>query len=79
MIGLLWLIPALPFAGALLLILFGSRLSRRTAAAVGMGEVEEASTEAVAVSMGVVLEEVAFVVVVSMAVVASEERGSASD
>ena len=34
--SLLWLIPALPFASALILILFGSRLSHRAAAAVGV-------------------------------------------
>jgi NADH-quinone oxidoreductase subunit L len=33
---LLWLIPALPLAGAALLILFGSRLSRKAAAMVGV-------------------------------------------
>jgi len=36
---LLWLIPVLPFAGALLLALVGSRLSRRAATAVGVGSV----------------------------------------
>jgi NADH-quinone oxidoreductase subunit L len=35
----LWLIPALPFASALLLMLFGSRISRRTAAAMGVGSI----------------------------------------
>lgn len=35
----LWLIPALPFAGALLLILFGSRLSRALVAIIGVGSV----------------------------------------
>ena len=39
MISWLWLIPALPFASALLLILFGSRLSRRAVAAVGVGSI----------------------------------------
>ncbi|WP_242917669.1 NADH-quinone oxidoreductase subunit L [Pontibacter liquoris] len=37
--NLLWLIPALPFAGALLLVLFGSRLSRPLVAAIGVGSV----------------------------------------
>ena len=39
MISLLWLIPALPFASALVLMLFGSRFSRRAAAAVGVGSI----------------------------------------
>ena len=39
MISLLWLIPALPFASALVLVLFGSRFSRRAAAAVGVGSI----------------------------------------
>ena len=39
MISLLWLIPALPLASALVLALFGSRLSRRAAAAVGVGSI----------------------------------------
>src|SRR3712207_7899134 len=36
---LLWLIPALPFAGSLLLILFGTRMSRMAASIVGAGSV----------------------------------------
>ncbi len=39
MIGLLWLIPALPFASAILLMLFGSRLSRGKIATVGAGSI----------------------------------------
>ncbi len=39
MISLLWLIPALPFASALVLALFGSRLSRRGVATVGAGSI----------------------------------------
>src|SRR4029077_20610775 len=39
MISLLWLIPALPFASALVLVLFGSRFSRRATAAVGVGSI----------------------------------------
>ena len=39
MISWMWLIPALPFASALLLVLFGSRFSRRAAAAVGVGSI----------------------------------------
>ncbi len=38
MISLLWLIPALPFASALVLALFGSR-SRRATAAIGVGSI----------------------------------------
>jgi NADH-quinone oxidoreductase subunit L len=36
---LVWLIPAIPFASALLLALLGPRLSRRTVAAVGVGSI----------------------------------------
>ena len=39
MINWLWLIPALPFVSATLLILFGSSLPRRIAAAVGLGSI----------------------------------------
>ncbi len=39
MLSWLWLIPALPFASATLLVLFGSRLSRRMAAAMGVGSI----------------------------------------
>ncbi|HSE90873.1 MAG TPA: NADH-quinone oxidoreductase subunit L, partial [Candidatus Binatia bacterium] len=39
MISLLWLIAALPFASALVLALFGSRLSRGAVAAVGVGSI----------------------------------------
>jgi len=38
-ITLLWLIPALPFASALVLILFGPRFARRVVAAVGAGSI----------------------------------------
>jgi NADH-quinone oxidoreductase subunit L len=38
-ISLLWLIPALPSASALVLVLIGSRLSRKAAAAVGVGSI----------------------------------------
>jgi NADH-quinone oxidoreductase subunit L len=38
-ISLLWLIPALPFASALMLVLMGSRSSRRMAAAAGVGSI----------------------------------------
>lgn len=39
MIRLLWLIPALPFASALILVLIGSRLSKRWAVALGVGSI----------------------------------------
>ena len=39
MISLSWLIPALPFASAVLLVLFGSRFSRKAVAAVGVGSI----------------------------------------
>jgi NADH-quinone oxidoreductase subunit L len=39
MISLLWLIPALPLASALVLVLFGSRFSRRATAVVGVGSI----------------------------------------
>jgi NADH-quinone oxidoreductase subunit L len=39
MISLLWLIPALPLASALVLVLFGSRFSHRATAAVGVGSI----------------------------------------
>src|ERR1700757_1950716 len=39
MIALLWLIPALPLASALVLALFGARFSRRATAAVGVGSI----------------------------------------
>jgi NADH-quinone oxidoreductase subunit L len=38
-ISCLWLVPALPFISAALLILFGSRLPRRAVAALGAGSV----------------------------------------
>jgi NADH-quinone oxidoreductase subunit L len=38
-IRLLWLIPALPFASALVLMLFGSRFSRKAIAALGVGSI----------------------------------------
>ncbi|HVO60678.1 MAG TPA: NADH-quinone oxidoreductase subunit L [Terriglobales bacterium] len=39
MLRLLWFIPALPFVSSTLLILFGSRLSRRAVAALGVGSI----------------------------------------
>ena len=51
MIRLLWLIPALPFASALVLVLFGSRLSRRATAAVGVGSIGVAALITVLVAV----------------------------
>ncbi|MBV9302539.1 MAG: NADH-quinone oxidoreductase subunit L [Acidobacteriaceae bacterium] len=39
MLSLLWLIPAIPFASAAVLALFGSRLSRRAAGCLGAGSI----------------------------------------
>ena len=39
MVKLLWLIPAFPVASSLLLIVFGSRLSRKVIAAAGVGSI----------------------------------------
>ena len=52
MISWLWLIPALPFASAALLILLGSKLSRPAIAAVGVGSIglSAVATALVAVS-----------------------------
>jgi len=48
---LLWLIPALPFAGFLALVLFGSRLSRRVVATVGAGSVAISAVVAILISI----------------------------
>src|ERR1700737_4412239 len=39
MLRLLWLVPAIPFASAAILALFGSRFSRRMVAMLGAGSV----------------------------------------
>ena len=39
MLSWLWLVPALPFASALILMLFGSHMPRRAVAAVGVGSI----------------------------------------
>ena len=44
MLGLLWLIPGLPFAGFLILALGGRRLSRRATAIVGIASIGVAAT-----------------------------------
>src|SRR5688500_82143 len=48
---LLWLIPALPLAGFLLLALYGGRLSRRRVAWVGCGSVGMAAVTTALVSV----------------------------
>jgi len=39
MLGLVWLIPAIPFASALLLAIFGPRMARRAVAVIGVGSI----------------------------------------
>jgi NADH-quinone oxidoreductase subunit L len=51
-VSLLWLIPALPFASAAALILFGSRLSRRAAAALGVGSIGLSALVTILVATG---------------------------
>jgi NADH-quinone oxidoreductase subunit L len=48
MLQLLWLIPAFPFAGALILALFGRAFSRRLVAFVGVGSIAVAAVIALA-------------------------------
>jgi NADH-quinone oxidoreductase subunit L len=52
MLGLLWLIPASPFAGFLVLVLIGGRLSRRSIAAIGVGSVGLSALLAIVVGIG---------------------------
>ena len=54
MIHLLWLIPALPFASALILVLIGSRLSKRLAAGLGVGSIGLSATITILVAIGFV-------------------------
>jgi NADH-quinone oxidoreductase subunit L len=51
-IGLVWFIPGIPFASALLLLLFGGGLSRRPAAAVGVGSIGLSALTAILVAAG---------------------------
>jgi NADH-quinone oxidoreductase subunit L len=51
-ISLLWLIPALPFASALILVLIGSRLSKRLAASFGVGSIGLAALITILVAIG---------------------------
>ena len=46
---LVWLLPALPFAGFVVLLLAGARLPRRAVAAVGAGSVGAAALVALAI------------------------------
>jgi NADH-quinone oxidoreductase subunit L len=50
-ISLSWLIPALPFASAAVLMLFGSRLSRKAVAAVGVGSIGLSALVAILVAV----------------------------
>jgi len=54
MLGILWLIPALPLAGFALLILLGSRFNQRTTALVGVGSVAISASLALAVAISFV-------------------------
>jgi NADH-quinone oxidoreductase subunit L len=51
-IGLLWFIPAIPFASALLLLLFGGGLSRRAATSMGVGSIGLSALTAILVAAG---------------------------
>jgi len=51
-IRLLWLIPTLPFASALILALIGPRLSKRVAAAVGAGSIGFSAAITILVAVG---------------------------
>lgn len=52
---LLWLIPALPFVGFLVLILFGSRLSKKSVALVGVGSVGISAAAALLLAISVIV------------------------
>jgi len=51
-IRLLWLIPVLPFASALILSLIGSRLSKRLAAVIGVGSIGLSAVVTILVAIG---------------------------
>jgi NADH-quinone oxidoreductase subunit L len=51
-IGLLWFIPAIPFASALLLLLLGGNISRRAATAIGVGSIGLSALTAILVAVG---------------------------
>src|SRR5580704_3502626 len=52
MIGLLWLVPVIPFASAALLLLFGGRFSRRAAVMAGVGSIGLSALVAILVAAG---------------------------
>src|SRR5580658_9563375 len=52
MIGLLWLVPAIPFASAALLLLFGGRFSRRAAVVAGVGSIGLSALATILVAAG---------------------------
>lgn len=58
--NLLWVIPALPFLGAILLVLFGSRLPRSGVAALGVGSVGVAALSTVLLGLQFLAERPAF-------------------
>jgi NADH-quinone oxidoreductase subunit L len=51
-ISLLWLIPALPFASALILMLTGSHLSKRFSAGIGVGSIGLSTVITILVAVG---------------------------
>ena len=52
MLELLWLIPALPFAGALILAVVGRALSRRLVSLVGVGSIAVSAAISIAFARG---------------------------
>ena len=50
MLKLLWLMPAIPFSSSLLLVLFGPRLAKKTAALLGVGSIAFAAAVSITVS-----------------------------
>ena len=50
MLELLWLVPALPFAGALVLAIFGARMSHKSITAVGVGSVAAAASVSILIA-----------------------------
>src|SRR6185437_10396880 len=50
MLGLVWLIPALPLAGALILAIVGGRLPRRAVAVIGVGSIALATIVAMLIT-----------------------------
>ncbi len=54
MMDLLWLVPGLPFLGALVLILFGTRISRTVVAVIGVGSVGLAALLTILIGMAFV-------------------------